>query len=104
MERVCYTFELAEGQEEEYLRRHAEVWPEMIEALKASGFSNYTLFKRGREVIAYCEAEPTFDEAIAKLEATEVASRWNAYIRSVMSRSVDEDGRLFTVEEIWHLD
>jgi L-rhamnose mutarotase len=39
-----------------------------------------------------------------KLEATEINARWSAYIRSVMTRAVDEQGRLFTAEEIWHLD
>lgn len=104
MERLCYVFELAPGQEDEYLRRHAEVWPELINAIKAAGFSNYSLFKRGREVYAYAECEPTVAEAMAKLEATEVNERWSAYIRSVMTRAVDGEGRLLVADEIWHLD
>lgn len=104
MERLCYTFELTAGQEAEYERRHAEVWPELVDALHAAGFSNYSLFRRGREVIAYCECEPSAAVALAKLEATEVNARWARYIRSVMSRAVDADGRFFTVNEIWHLD
>lgn len=102
MERICYTFELAEGMEAEYERRHAEVWPEQIVAIREAGFSNYSLFRRGREVIAYAECEPTVAAAIAKLEASEVNARWSAFIRSIMSRSVDENGRFFAVDEIWH--
>jgi L-rhamnose mutarotase len=104
MERVCYTFELAPGMEEEYERRHSRVWPELIAALRASGFSNYSLFRRGHEVIAYAECEPTFEAAMATLEATDVNRRWSEYIRSIMTRAVDENGRLLTVPEIWHLD
>jgi L-rhamnose mutarotase len=104
MERLCYVFELAPGQEEEYLRRHADVWPELIEAITAAGFSNYSLFRRGRDVYAYAECEPTIAAAMEQLEATEINARWSAYIRSVMTRAVDEQGRLFTAEEIWHLD
>lgn len=104
MERLCYVFELAPGGEEEYLRRHADVWPELIDAIKAAGFSNYSLFRRGREVYAYAECEPTVAEAMATLEATDVNRRWSEYIRSVMTRAVDEEGRLLVAEEIWHLD
>ena len=104
MERLCYTFDLAPGMEDEYERRHAEVWPELVEALRESGFSNYSLFRRGTEVIAYAECEPSFETAMQKLSRTEVSGRWNAYIRSLMTRSVDEEGRFFTVREIWHLD
>lgn len=104
MERLCYTFDLAPGMEAEYERRHAELWPELVEALRAAGFSNYSLFRRGLEVIAYCECEPSAEVALARLEATEVNARWAAHIRSLMTRSVDEHGRFFTVNEIWHLD
>jgi L-rhamnose mutarotase len=104
MERLCYTFDLTPGMEEEYERRHNEAWPELLEALKDSGFSNYSLFRRGLEVIAYVECEPSFEQAMARLARTEVSGRWNVYIRSLMTRSVDPDGRFFTVREIWHLD
>jgi len=104
VERLCYTFELVPGMEEEYERRHADVWPELLSALKESGFSNYSLFRRGTEVIAYAECEPTVEAAIAQLERHDVNARWSAYIRSIMTRAVDEQGRFFTVQEIWHLD
>ncbi len=54
-------------------------------------------------MIAYCECDPSFEAAIAKLARTEVSERWNLYIRSLMTRSVDAEGRFFTVPEIWHL-
>lgn len=104
MERLCYTFELAPGMEAEYEHRHAHVWPELLAALKEAGFSNYSLFRRGTEVIAYAECEPTIEAALAKLESTDVNARWSTYIRSIMTRAVDENGRLFTVDEVWHLD
>jgi L-rhamnose mutarotase len=104
MERLCYVFELAPGQEEEYLRRHEHVWPEMIDAIKEAGFSNYSLFRRDREVYAYAECEPTVEAAMAKLEGMDVNRRWSEFIRAVMTRSVDENGRLFIADEIWHLD
>jgi L-rhamnose mutarotase len=104
VERLCYTFELAAGMEEEYEHRHARVWPELVDALRESGFSNYSLFRRGSEVIAYAECEPTVEAALAQLEKYEVNARWSAYIRSIMTRSVDDQGRFYTVPEIWHLD
>jgi L-rhamnose mutarotase len=104
MERLCFTFELMPGQEAEYERRHAELWPEVREAIKEAGFSNYSLFRRGTEVVAYAECDPTIAAAFAKLDTSEVNARWSAYIRSIMTRAVDADGRLFTYDEVWHLD
>ncbi len=104
MERLCYTFDLTPGQEAEYERRHAEVWPELVAALREAGFSNYSLFRRDTEVIAYAECEPTVEAALAKLDGMEVNARWSTYIQALMTRAVDVDERFFTVDEIWHLD
>ena len=41
MERVGFTMRLRPGQEAEYRRRHAAVWPEMLDALKAAGARDY---------------------------------------------------------------
>ena len=57
MERLCHVFRIAPGTEEEYVRRHVEIWPEMVAAMKEAGYRNYTLFRRGLEVIGYCECE-----------------------------------------------
>jgi L-rhamnose mutarotase len=104
MERLCYTFQLAVGMEVEYDRRHAEIWPALVTALKAASFSNYSLFRNGREVIAYAECEPSIEFSMNELENHEVNSRWNSYIRVLMTRAVDSDGKFHTFDEIWHLD
>ena len=104
MERLCFTFELAPGMEEEYERRHSSVWPEVVSAIKDAGFSNYSIFRLGREMIGYAECEPTVAIAMAKLESAEATARWSRYIREIMTRAVDAEGRLFTAREVWHLD
>ena len=47
MERVGFTMRLLPGREAEYRRRHAEVWPEMLDALKAAGVRDYWIFLHG---------------------------------------------------------
>jgi L-rhamnose mutarotase len=104
VERLFFTFDLAPGQEAEYERRHREIWPDLVAAIKDAGFSNYTLFRRELQVYAYAECEPSVAAALDKLERTEVNQRWSVYIRSLMTRAVDDAGNLFTADEVWHLD
>jgi L-rhamnose mutarotase len=104
MERFCYAFQIAPGMEAEYERRHKEIWPGLVEAIKNAGFSNYSLFRRGREVIAYAECDPSSQSALERLELEEVSHHWNRHIRSIMTSVVDSDGHLFTYDEIWYLD
>lgn len=104
MQRFCFTFDLRPGQEAEYKRRHDEIWPELVDALKDAGISNYTLFRRGLQVMAYCECEPDAQTALAKVGAAEVNRRWAAWFEDVIESLTDEDGRLLEAEEVWHLD
>ena len=104
MERICFTFELRPGTEDEYKRRHDEIWPELVAAIKDAGISNYTLFRLGLQVIAYAECEPDVATAFGKVGATEVNARWAAWFEDVIVELTDESGNLFRAEEVWHLD
>ncbi len=57
MERVGFTMRLLPGQEAEYRRRHAAVWPEMLDALRAAGARDYSIFLRGDDLFAYLEVD-----------------------------------------------
>jgi L-rhamnose mutarotase len=104
MERYCFTFRLRPGMEAEYQRRHDEIWPELVEVLKAAGISNYTLFRRDLRVTAYCECEPDAATAFGTVGATEVDRRWSAWFEDVIEALTDEHGNPFVAHEVWHLD
>ena len=100
----AFRMQLKPGMAEEYRRRHDEIWPELVEAIKDAGISNYTLFRRGLQVIAYAECEPDVAAAFGKVGATEVNARWAAWFEDVIVALTDESGNLFRAEEVWHLD
>lgn len=104
MQRVCFTFELYEGVETEYERRHAEIWPELVTDIQNAGFHNYSLFRRGTQVVAYVEVEPDLDTALATLATSEVNARWSAWFEDLIVNLTDSRGNLMNLNEVWHLD
>ena len=40
MERACVAFNIKPGSKEEYIRRHNEIWPELVDLIRKYGFSN----------------------------------------------------------------
>ena len=44
MERVCFLLKVKKNRLEEYKERHKAVWPEMLNALRETGWLNYSLF------------------------------------------------------------
>ena len=103
MERLCFFIELEEGAEEEYERRHRELWPDMHDALVAAGYTNYSLFRRGTTVVGYAECEPDVATVMAGMGAAEVTPRWNASFDRVIKTLTDGDGELLRADEVWHL-
>jgi L-rhamnose mutarotase len=104
VERLCFTFEIKPGTEDEYKKRHDEIWPELVEAIKDAGFANYSLFRRGTQIVAYAEVEPDAETAFAKIGPTEVNARWAKWFEDVIVSLTDESGELYRLEEVWHLD
>ena len=47
MEKYAWTAKIKEGTEKEYVKRHNEIWPEMVKLLKDSGIKNYTIWLSG---------------------------------------------------------
>jgi L-rhamnose mutarotase len=104
VERTCFTFEIYPGQEGEYKRRHDEIWPDLVEAIRDAGIRNYSLFRRGTTIIAYAECEPDVATAFGKVGQTDVNRRWAEWFQDVIVSLVDEEGNLITAQEVWHLD
>ncbi|MGW4765217.1 L-rhamnose mutarotase [Streptomyces pseudogriseolus] len=78
MRRVCFLLKVRQDRIDEYRARHAAVWPEMREALSATGWHNYSLFLRHDGLlVGYLETED-FEAAKAAMEATEVNARRQA--------------------------
>jgi L-rhamnose mutarotase len=98
MERVCWTMRVRPEKLEEYKARHREVWPEMLAALTATGWTNYSLFLDDDGLlIAYLETED-FQAALAGMEATDVNARWQAEMAEFLVPP------LRRIEEVFHLD
>ncbi len=44
--RICFLLKVRPERVEEYRARHARVWPELQDALRETGWKNYSLFLR----------------------------------------------------------
>ena len=105
MTRICFELKVRADRLDEYVARHKNVWPEMREALKNSGWNNYTLFvKPDGTLIGYLETDDfaSAQEAMAK---TDVNSRWQADMAEFFEElNGRPDEGMFPIREIFHID
>ena len=92
------------GYEEEYVRRHDALWPEMDATLRKSGITSYTIFRHGLTLFGYFETDD-LDATIARLRDDPVNAKWSEWMAPVMKIEVDEQrGFPFLLPLQWHMD
>ena len=106
MRRICFLLQVKPDRLEEYKLRHRQVWPDMLEALRETGWTNYSLFLREDGLlIGYLETE-NFDKALAGMAEREVNTRWQAEMKDffVDAGNRPADRQMQTLEEVFHLE
>ena len=89
MEKYAWTAKIKEGKKEEYIKRHNEIWPELVELLKSAGVCNYTIWADGNTLFGYYECEKGVEYAARVQAESPVVDRWNEYMKDVMEMVMD---------------
>jgi L-rhamnose mutarotase len=100
MQRIGFMMRIKPGTEEEYKRRHDEIWPEMLELIRAAGIRNYTIFRQGTTLFNYLECDD-WQAVLDRLAKSDVSARWGEY----MSDILESDDRFPPLwEEVFRVD
>ena len=105
MERVCFLLHVRRDRLDEYKARHREVWPELLDALRETGWRNYSLFLREDGLlVGYVECDD-FEASLEAMAERDVNSRWQAEMAQFFELPQDErpDTGLERLQEVFHL-
>ncbi len=109
MNRVCFTLRVKPDMLDEYRAHHAEVWPEMLDALSRHGWHNYSLFLRDDGLlIGYFETPGTLDDAVAGMATESVNAQWQDMMAPFFEGAGDgasemADEMMVAIQEVFHL-
>jgi L-rhamnose mutarotase len=106
MERVCFLLKVRQEHLAEYKERHKAVWPEMLEALRETGWHNYSLFLRDDGLLVGYFETPSLQQALDGMANREVNLRWQremgSFFEALEGRRPDES--FLRLLEVFHLD
>ena len=89
MEKYAWRGKIVPGMQEEYKKRHDNIWPEMKEVLANAGIVNYSIWMQGEELFGYYECEKGVDYA-AKVQAeSDVVKKWDEYMKDILIMEKD---------------
>ena len=90
MQRVCFVLQVKPERLDEYRERHRSVWPEMQDALRNSGWRNYSLFLRDDGMLVGYVATDDFERSRQLMAETAINGVWQASMKEFF---VDAEGR-----------
>ena len=104
--RICFLLKVRPDRVEEYRGRHASVWPELQNALRETGWKNYSLFLRSDgTLVGYLEADD-FARCCAEMKQHSVNSLWQAEMTPFFEglENGGADDHMMPLQEVFHLD
>jgi L-rhamnose mutarotase len=107
MKRIGFVLKVKQDRIEEYKRHHERVWPEMLQALRETGWHNYSLFMRDDGLLfGYFETPDSLQAAQALMLEKEVNTRWQEFMAPYFESPNNSrpDEMFVELTEVFHLD
>ncbi len=99
-----FKMKLYPGMEEEYEKRHNQLWPEMKDMIHEHGGKNYSIFldRETLTLFGYIEIE---DEALWSAGAdTAINRKWWDFMADIMETNPDNSPVSVDLHPVFHLD
>ena len=104
MRREAFKMYLKPGCEEEYIRRHNLIWPELKQLLSDSGVSDYSIFWDRDTNILFAVQKVSGEGGSQDLGNTEIVQKWWAYMADIMETNPDNSPVSIPLLECFHMD
>lgn len=94
---------LHKGYEEEYKKRHDQLWPELQQLLKETGISEYSIFLDESTNSLFGVLKINDELSLDKLPSQPVMQRWWDYMKDVMESNPDNSPVSIPLKEVFYL-
>lgn len=104
MLRNAFKMKLKPGFEEEYKKRHDEIWPELSKELSRAGVSDYSIFLDKETLTLFAVQKLLSNNDSENLPNTEIVKKWWAYMADIMETNSDNSPVASDLTEVFHMD
>ena len=94
---------LLKGKEDEYKKRHDEIWGELKELLKQTGIKDYSIFldEKTNDLFAYLTIND--ETKLDELANEAVMKKWWNYMIDIMETNEDNSPVVAPLKEVFYL-
>ena len=103
MEKHAFKMRLNQGCEDEYRRRHEEIWPELVSLLKDAGISDYSIHLDRETNILFGVLWRSDDHQMDDLPAHNIMKKWWAHMADIMVSHSDNEPVVTDLATVFHM-
>ena len=103
MQRLAFKMQLHKGFEEEYKKRHDELWPELEQLLTATGICEYSIFLDETTNGLFAVLKVSNTARLDELPLHPVMQKWWAYMKDIMETNADNSQVSIPLKEVFYL-
>jgi len=86
---IAFKMKLIPGYEEEYEKRHREIWPELAQLLKESGVLDYSIYLDTQTSTLFAIQTVTGVTSSQSLGSEAIVQKWWDYMADIMETNPD---------------
>lgn len=104
MEKVAFKMLLNPGMEDEYKKRHDEIWPELVTLLKDAGIRDYSIHLDPDTNILFGVLWREDNHAMDALPDHPVMRKWWAHMADIMASEPDNKPVVTDLTPVFHME
>lgn len=104
MTRLAFKMKLKPGFEDEYKKRHNEIWPELLKELEDAGVSDYSIYLDPETLILFAFQKVKDHNSSAELPERRIVKKWWKYMADLMDTNPDNSPVQKELVEVFHMD
>ena len=95
---------LKPGMKDEYRKRHDEIWPDLLELLRDSGISDYSIYLDDATNTLYASQKVSDDGGSQDLGTTPVVQKWWAHMSDIMDTNPDNSPIMHFMDDVFYME
>ena len=103
MQRVAFKMKLFKGKEDEYKKRHDEIWSELKDLLKQTGIKDYSIFVDEETNILFGYLTITDKTKLDDLPKEPIMQKWWSYMKDIMETNEDNSPINIPLKEVFYM-
>ncbi|QTN33685.1 L-rhamnose mutarotase [Akkermansiaceae bacterium] len=104
METHAFTMKLKPGSVAEYEKRHNEIWPELSEAIREAGISDYSIFLDEETLTLFAIQKRAAGHGASGLPHHPIVKKWWSHMAPLMETNPDNSPACGDLRRVFHLE